>query len=188
MFFNQKKSTAVKFSFLFIAFFLTSLNNNALNSVVHDFPVPPQTKTMLFYIQRNMNSNTIVYDANIKDGKIDPDKALNIYWIRYTEKSQKKDLGYLERVLAYGAEAKATDYDKDVYIIHFAASKKRTATFFIDESGQAIALMNINGKKSRLSKIFVQAEETSWLPKVKYVDITGSDLQTGVKVVERIFP
>jgi len=188
MFFSKKRSTTVKISFLFIVFFLTSLSNNALNSIVQDFPIPPQTKSMLFYVQRNVNINTIVYDANIKDGKINPEKALNIYWIRYTEKNQKKDLGYLERVLAYGAEAKVTDYDKDVYTLHFAASKKRTATFFMDESGQAIALMNINGKKSRLNKIFVQAEETSWLPKVKYVDIVGSDLQTGVKVTERIFP
>ena len=188
MFFSKKRSSIVIISFFFFILFLTPLHNNALNSIFQDFPIPPQTKSMLFYIQRNVNINTIVYDANIKDGKINPEKALNIYWIRYTEKNQKKDLGYLERVLAYGAEAKATDYDKDVYTIHFAASKKRTATFFIDESGQAIAMMNINGKRSRLSKIFVQAEETSWLPKVKYVDIIGSDLQTGVKVVERIFP
>jgi hypothetical protein len=188
MFFNKKRSTAVIISCLFIVFFLTSLSNNAYHTIVEDFPIPPQTKNMLFYIQRSTNNNTIIYDANIKDGKINSEKALNIYWIRYTEKNQKKDLNYLERTLAYGADAKSTEYDKDVYIIHFAASKKRTATFFLDEGGQAIALMNINGKKSRLNRIFVQAEETSWLPKVKYVDITGSDLQTGVKVVERILP
>src|ERR1700741_2751609 len=100
MFFNKKKLPAVKILFLFIVFFLTSLSNNAFNSIVQDFPIPPQTKSMLFYIQRSTNSNTIIYDANIKNGKIDADKALNIYWIRYTEKNQKKELNYLERVLA----------------------------------------------------------------------------------------
>jgi hypothetical protein len=187
MFFYRKKIKAI-ILLLFIAFFFVPINNNAFDSDTLIFPVPPQTNAMLFYIQRSTNINTIVYDVNITNGKIDPDKALNIYWLRYTDKGQRGSLNYLERVLAYGADAIPDKNNKGVYTLQFAASKKRTATFFLDDKGQAIAFMTINGKKARLNKIFVQAEETSWLPKVKYVDIIGSDLQTGIKEIERIFP
>ncbi|HWZ23443.1 MAG TPA: DUF4833 domain-containing protein [Cytophagaceae bacterium] len=186
MLFNKKK-LKVGLAFLFVVIFLIPINNNALNLLgTIEFPVPTQTNKLLFYIQRSTNINTIIYDANIKDGKIDPKKPLDIYWIRYTENGTKGTLNYLERVLAYGADVTVPTDTSKVYTIHFAASNKKTATFFVDSKGQAVAHMLINGKKAKLSKIFVQAHETSWLPKVSYVEITGFDLVTGAKVIERI--
>jgi Domain of unknown function (DUF4833) len=35
------------------------------SSVFDDFPVPPPSKNLLFYIQRNKNANTIVYEARL---------------------------------------------------------------------------------------------------------------------------
>ncbi len=32
-----------------------------------DYPVPEKTKELLFYIQRNHNKNTIIYDANFDE-------------------------------------------------------------------------------------------------------------------------
>lgn len=186
MLFNKKK-IKISVAFLFAVVFLIPTNNNAFNLFGQvEFPIPPQTNKLLFYIQRSTNANTIIYDANIKDGKVDSKKPLDIYWIRYTEKGEKGTLNYLERVLAYGAEVTAPKDTSKIYTIHFAASNKKTATFFVDNKGQAVAHILINGKKAKLSKIFVQAHETSWLPKVSYVELIGFDLTTGAKVIERI--
>ena len=35
-----------------------------------DYPRPPKSERSLFYIQRNLNANTIVYDIDVEEGVI----------------------------------------------------------------------------------------------------------------------
>ena len=53
------------------------------------YPSPPISKDILFYIQRNQNLNTVVYELNrLHDGRINEEYPMHIYWIRYSEKQR----------------------------------------------------------------------------------------------------
>jgi hypothetical protein len=151
-----------------------------------NFPVPPHTNKTLFYVQRSTNSNTVIYDVNLRPDKtIDSDDPVTVYWIRYAEKGQKKKLNYIERVLAYGVNCKP--YRDNSVMLHFNASESKEVIVTIDPKGQARAQMAISKRKSYLEKIFVTVTEGGWrFPKVNYVEFFGTDLAKGEKTYEKM--
>jgi hypothetical protein len=161
------------------------LSHSSVRNNKYDFPVPPHTKKTLFYIQRSTNANTVMYEVNVQSGKtIDPKNPVDVYWLRYAEKGQKRDLNYIERVLAYGVNCKESG--NGYYTLNFVASKKKVLRIYIDETGQAQAEMNIANTSSRLERIFVTATDNDWFPKVAYVEFFGTDLSTGKSNYEKM--
>jgi hypothetical protein len=149
------------------------------------FPVPPYSKKSLFYIHRSTNANTVVYEANFSGGNsIDPKDPVNVYWIRYGEKGQQRSLNYLERTFAYGVKCEPVNSLR--FSVEFVASKERKFEVFVDHEGQACALMNINGKPSKLRKVFVQVAEDGWWPKIDYVEFFGLDMETNKSSYEKM--
>src|ERR1700753_4000546 len=65
------------------------------------FPVPADNVSRLFYVQRNPNTNTIIYELNNKDGHLDTENPIHVYWIKYADKGQLEELNYIQRKLAY---------------------------------------------------------------------------------------
>jgi hypothetical protein len=162
--------------------------NREVKKIVSEFPVP-SSKNLLFYLQRNKNSNTVVYEANLlANGKLDPQKPVSVYWIRYHEDSSRKELNWIQRWLAYGIDFEPAKDGSGQFILTPVALKHRKITLSLNENGQPVAAMMINGKKSALKRIFAMAEETSWLPTVKYVQLKGEDFSTKENVYEYIFP
>ena len=150
-----------------------------------EFPVPPHTKQSLFYIHRNLNNHSVVYEVNLTEkGAIDPENPFKIYWIRYGEKNKYKELNYMERTFAYGLKSEALGHGK--YRALFVAKKEKSIDVFIDEKGQATALMKIDNKISKLVKIFVQVAEDGWWPKVAYVEFFGTDFKTNLPTYEKL--
>ncbi len=150
-----------------------------------DFPVPPRTKQSLFYIHRNLNNHSVVYDVNLtKKGTIDSENPFKIYWVRYGEKNKYRELNYMERTFAYGLKAEPLGQGK--YRASFVAKKEKTIDVYLDEKGQATALMKIDNKISKLVKIFVQVAEDGWWPKVAYVEFFGTDFKTNVPTYEKL--
>lgn len=170
----------------------TAAEQNLTNLVAQatkTFPVPPANSKMLFYLQRNKNSNTVVYEANIgKDGKLDPDEPVKVYWIRYTEGGVIKELSWIQRWLAFGVDAEPSKENPGSYIVSFVALKQRKVTVSLDATGKPSAVTPLNGKPSRLSRLYAQAQETNWLPTVKFIQLKGEDVKTKQEVYEYIFP
>jgi len=163
--------------------------NRIVDRTLQMFPVPPAKKSMLFYLQRNKNTNTVVYEANIMaDGRINPDKPVKVYWIRYTEGNEIKDLNWIQRWLAYGVDSEASPNDPGAYIVTPVALKHRQLTVRLGPGGRAEAYMDLNGQPARLTRIYAEASETSWLPTVKFVQLKGVSVTTGKDVYEYIFP
>jgi Domain of unknown function (DUF4833) len=152
------------------------------------YPVPPVNKQRLFYLQRTPNSNTIVYDLNIGgDGKPDTDEPVKVYWLRYAENGQKQDLNYIQRKFAYGLTAKSLDNGS--FDIRFVSYKKFPLTLMKADDGKYHIFAHIAQKQVMLDRIFVKIDGGSfWLPNVTYVEIKGSDPQTGKEIVERFKP
>ena len=149
-----------------------------------NYPVPQSTNT-LFYIQRNVNKNTVVYDLNFKeDGSLDPKKPLNVYWVMYENNGQRKNLNFLQRKLAYGYNITKSDgYEIELQLVSY---KKRKIYLALDDEGNYKAYMLINGTTAILKNIFVYANESGAFPSVEYVEMFGVNEAEDRVVYEKI--
>jgi phosphatidylglycerophosphate synthase len=151
------------------------------------FPTPRGIQHELFYLQRDPNTNTIIYELNLKeDGKVDPEKPVNIYWMRYADKGQKEDLSYVQRKFAYGLQTKALGNDE--YELRFVSHKKLPLYLKRSPADKKYHVyIDANDKKIMLDRVFVRIEGGSyWLPNVKYVELKGLNAKTQAPVVERM--
>ncbi|MCF6243242.1 MAG: DUF4833 domain-containing protein [Bacteroidales bacterium] len=149
------------------------------------YPVPPETDKLLFYIQRNHNANTIVYDANFdKTGKLNKDKPIDVYWLRYEEQGQKMELRSIEKWYAYGVDCKKTK--PNTFDVKLVADKARKFTLVQTKSFKAVLITQINNKEAILNHMYIFAEETDFWPTVKYIELFGNEIQTGLRVYQKI--
>lgn len=155
------------------------------------FPVPKNNKKMVFFVQRTLNTNTIVYEVNYnKDSTLNKQEPIRCYWIRYDDAGEIKELSYFQKKYAYGLEAVLIDATKLIYKLNFVSYKKRDIFLSKNTSGNFYkAYMVISGKLSYIEKIFVQIDGgTFWLPKVTFVEVKGHDIATGKPISEKIIP
>lgn len=152
------------------------------------FPVPSGIPNMLFYLQRTPNSNTIVYDLNLdKEGKLDVDDPVNVYWIRYTEGGVKKGLNFIQRKFAYGIKVKKLADEK--YEIKSVAYDKHPMYLMKSDKGKYQIFTKIGDTMAALSSIWIQIEGgTFWVPNVVYIEMKGVDPATGAEKLERFKP
>lgn len=153
-----------------------------------NYPALPNNVGHLFYVQRDPNTNTIVYELNVgKDGQIDDEQPIHPYWIRYNENGQREELSYIQRKFAYGLSQKALGNGK--YDIRFVSYKKYPLTLMKSADGKYHIYATIAQKQAILNRIFVKIEGGSfWLPNVVYVEIKGTDPATGQEIVDRFKP
>jgi hypothetical protein len=151
------------------------------------YPIPPKTKDLLFYIQRNHNKNTIIYDANFDEkGSLIKDLPIDVHWIRYEEEGQRMELRPIEKMLAYGVRCKKLDDEIDKYNVKLVAKKKKEFQLIQDSPYVAKIMTLINNKPSVLDHIYLFADNSGIWPKIKYVELYGSNAETGEKVYEKI--
>ncbi|WP_315823934.1 DUF4833 domain-containing protein [Paraflavitalea speifideaquila] len=155
-----------------------------LGTAQQGFPVPEGNAHQLFYLQRTSNHNTIVYELNYKNGKLDMRNPVHPFWIRYTEQSQRAELNFIQRVFAYGVKIKQLpDSSYRVKLVSYAGYsmylKKGT-------DGKYRIYAPINGQLMVLNRIFVKITGGSmWSPDIEYFEVSGFDPATGHPVAER---
>lgn len=152
-----------------------------------NFPTPKNIDNMLFYIQRDPNTNTAIYAINYQEnGKIDKSNPIKAYWIRYAEKGEIKDFNYMQRKFAYGVESKTVNNEE--FELLFVSYKKLPLTLKkIDSDQKYHVFVSVNEKKIQVEKIFVRIEGGSfWLPNVKYAEVTGIDASSNKTITERM--
>jgi hypothetical protein len=171
----------------FVPYFTFAQPGAELSSVFDGFPVPPATKELLFYIQRNKNANTIVYEAQMDaQGQLLAKDPVSVNWIRYTNGGKRERISVFEDNWAYGVRHVRTE--KGVARVKFVASNKYPFRVEVGKDGQAEARMLINGRYARLRHVEIQAKESSFLPKVLHVDLFGTVVGTGEEIHERVIP
>ncbi len=151
------------------------------------FPVPAGVANQLFYLQRDPNTNTIIYQLNLDDaGKLDEDEPINVFWLRYDEQGQRKDLNFIQRKFAYGLTA--TKLGPDKYELKFAAYNK--VPFYLMKSGvdKAFHVFTVvGGKQIVLTRVYLRIEGgTFWVPNVRYIEFKGWNAATRELVVTRV--
>lgn len=153
------------------------------------FPVPKGNSKQLFYLQRTANTNTIVCELKYnKNGELDEDDPVHVFWIRYPEGGQKKELSYIQRVFAYGVKAQLLG--KDSYKLHFVSYKKRPLYLMRSaKDNQFKVYATINNQQVVLNRIFIKVDGgTFWSPNVVYMEMKGVDEHTGKEVMQRFKP
>jgi hypothetical protein len=182
----------MKVLFTYLLFFLVSVTPFAATKADtgpgdQQYPVPPDNISRLFYVQRSPNINTIVYELNDKNGKIDPENPVHVYWIRYAAGGEREELSYIQRKFAYGMVSKQTGPEQ--FDIRFVSYKKFPLTLMKASDGKYHIFATVQQTKMILSRIFVKIEGGSfWLPNVVYVELKGTDPETGKEVTERFKP
>ncbi len=149
----------------------------------------PKVPNMLFYVQRTLNSNTVIYELNINDkNQLDKDDPVNIFWIRYAENREKQDLSYIQRIYAYGLKTK--DLGNSNYELRFVSYKKLPFYLTQSKDKKYHVYATIKKKRVMLTRIFIQIESggTFWFPNVVFVEFKGTDPTTGEVITERFKP
>jgi hypothetical protein len=151
------------------------------------FPAPAESISRLFYMQRTANSNTIIYELNAPNGKLNEETPIHVYWLRYAEKGQKEELSYIQRKFAYGLVTKKLANDQ--YDVRFVSYKKFPLLLMKANDGKYHIFATVAQKQMMLNRLFVKIEGGSfWLPNVVYVELRGTDQNTGREIVERFKP
>ena len=149
------------------------------------YPIPTGNVNQLFFLQRDPNINTLVYELNFKNGNLVANEPIHVFWIRYTEKEQHEELNYVQRNFAYGIKAKQTT--KDSYELHFVSYRKKLMYLKKLADNKFHVFTDINNKLMILHKIFVRVNGgTFWLPNIEYIELRGIDPLSGLEVVERM--
>lgn len=154
---------------------------------IEHLPIPNE-KGQLFYLQRDPDSNTIVYALNSDNGAINEDNPVSAYWIRYSENGQKKDLSFIQRSMAYGIRHKMTA--PDTFELHIQAYKPLLITLAPHpQTGKYQATVQMKNKKIILDRIFVRIKGGSFFkPNVQYIEIFGRNMENHRKVSHRFSP
>jgi hypothetical protein len=167
------------------------------------------------YIQRNKNDNVIVYAARTvpfgTSAILIASNPIDAYWLKIDGQSManarlrgktddRVELNLIERRLAYGITCSAAEDGGDVrrrcFKVKFVALPRLELELSMIDAADAhgdvrrVAVMTatIDGHPSIAERIWVQASETSWTPRVEYVELFGQRLDDGAMVRERFVP
>jgi hypothetical protein len=152
-----------------------------------EFPVPEEPN-QLFYIERSVNANTVVYAANLDaGGKLDGQNPVTAYWRWYNVDGHKKPLNFAERMMAYGIKAVKRD-GKSAFSFKIAALPERTIYVDLDGKGHPEAYGKAGSRWVRLVYVYLEVNDHGLLPDVTAMDFFGYDKATGKPVREHIVP
>eukprot|EP00475_Leptophrys_vorax_P026030 TRINITY_DN3646_c0_g1_i1.p1 TRINITY_DN3646_c0_g1~~TRINITY_DN3646_c0_g1_i1.p1 ORF type:complete len:189 (-),score=32.98 TRINITY_DN3646_c0_g1_i1:54-620(-) len=152
----------------------------------------------IFIFERNKNANIIEYHAQYADDSkntLDPACPVKVHWTSFgwTPEIRKSELNFLQRTVAFGynyekVPGKEED-DPMTYSMSLVPLPSKKVSLSLNSDGSPLAVIELNKKKCRLVKLFVNSTERfGMLPSVNYVDIYGLDLEDNKVVIERISP
>ena len=152
----------------------------------HALPTP-RGNNLLFFLQRNPDANTVIYELNTKaDGQLDKNNPIKSSWIRYAEDGSSKALSLVEQKFAYGIKCRALD--NDVFEIRLVAYKSMPLYLMKTESDDRYRIyIKDEGKNLLLKRVFVRVNGgTFWYPKVEYIDLITTNSASGIELLKRI--
>lgn len=149
---------------------------------------PKGIPNLLFFVQRDPNTNTIVYELNLNSkGVLNEEEPIKIYWLRYADGGGKQELNFIQRKFAYGLHVKKLSAEK--FELKFVSYSKRTLYLQKGPDGKWHVYAAIQQKPSVLDRVFVRIEGgTLWVPNVVYAEFKGRESATGKEIVERFKP
>jgi hypothetical protein len=140
----------------------------------------------IIIIERNLNKNEVHYAVRIADGRIDQEEPVVAYWIMKEKGGMREDLNWIEKRKVYGFNIKKGETG-DFYYMTFKGYDKRSIKILVKD-GQPKAEIGINKAPAYFEKMYIYAVGPGFIPDIKYIELKGKDLKTGINVSERIIP
>lgn len=135
----------------------------------------------VFFVSRNLNKNIIVYDVNLKNGKLDTDKPLHPYWYRLEENPiTTGELTFIQRKLAYGYSVEE-EGDNEAYV-RLKAYKKRMVKI-CKHNGKWVGITHINNKECILTEIYAHCPSRT---SCDYLILKGKTTADGKEEQEKV--
>ncbi len=126
----------------------------------------PNDPGQVFYIQRSMNPNTVVYRARYDEaGQLIPNRPLSAYWRRYAEEGQTRKLKVVERLFAYGISARKLQSGEG-FAARFAALPKLAPELRQEGPFKSALWADIQGQEYRLIYGYLDLDESGLIAKV----------------------
>ncbi len=152
-----------------------------------DYPEIEDYPELLFYIQRNQNHNTVVYEVNYNSGQLlNLTEPILVHWLRFENQKvvEKQSLNYIQKKLAYGYRFKVISNE----LISFEIISYDDMKFYLGKNaeGRFKVYFIDNGLNIVLESIYIYAEDLGVFPQVKWAEIFGVVSDTGQKLFKRI--
>jgi len=143
------------------------------------------TQVPLFTIERSLNSNVVHYDAQLKDGKLDPQQPVVAYWVM-GENGRRQELTFLEKLKAYGFSI-FPDKQPEVFRMTLVSDKRKEIRV-IHSGSEVRAEAQIGQCSAHLQKIFIESKKSWMVSLPEYAEMIGNDIHTGAECRERVIP
>jgi len=152
------------------------------------FPVPHKTDKMLFYLQRSFNKNTIIFETEIlADNKLNKERPVKMYWIRYEEDSRIAELSFIQRKI-FGLKCTSLNDEETSFLLINSRISKLKIIVKKTLSGNYKPYLEINNQLSELERVFIKATTNPLgIPlSFEYIEISGISIESGLINIERI--
>ena len=152
-----------------------------------EYPVPKEPN-MLFYIQRSVNSNTVIYVARMDEkARLDRSNPVEAYWRWYNVDGHKKPLNFIERNFGYGVSLdRHAKTSPDQIAFKVVALPEMTLLLERDNQGTARALIQMGSHLARFVYAYLQVDDHGLMPDVTAIDLFGIDAVSGRPLHEHI--
>lgn len=135
----------------------------------------PSDTHQVFYLQRDMNRNTIVYAARFDaDGTLSS-PPISVYWRRYMERGQTRKLKTVERLFAYGVKTRKSRMSEGGWTVDFVALDALKAEMRQSGPFQAALWASINNHEYKLIYGFIDLDESGLITKVERLHLYTFD-------------
>jgi hypothetical protein len=184
MHFKVANSRVLNIVVFVLSVFLFQYKLSAQNK--QQFPVPLAGPNQLFYLQRTQNINTIIYELNIENGKLNTETPIDVFWILYTENERRENLTTIEKDFVYGVKIKSLE--KKEYQFTLAAYPKINLQLAKDSAQKYHVYVTPSKRQIKLTKVYIEEKENHFKlePNIEFIEFIGIDLITGLEISERI--
>jgi len=147
------------------------------------YPVPADSN-LVFFIQRSLNANTIVYTARMRpDGTIDERDPIQVYWRRFNSDGRIKPLTLLERTQAFGVRVRPLVGRPGEFAVSLVSYRKRHAILKVEDR-MPVLEAELSGQPARLIAAFLDVSDAKPLPRINRVTVYGRAKANGGPVAE----
>lgn len=149
------------------------------------YPEPAFNEDMLFYIQRNQNTDTIIYQVNRTiDRLINREVPMHAHWINYSRGGITTELNPIQSQLAYGYCSQ--EISGGLHRFQFVSYRQLDFFLSRDHNDNWRVVATPNGRRMILRHIYVYAVEFGVFPDVKFIEFYGEEPETGIFAYEKI--
>lgn len=144
------------------------------------YPNVDDYDNLLFYIQRNQNLSTVVYEVNLQYADLlNISQPILMHWLQFDQfgMTEKKELNYIQKKMAYGYTFNIIS--SDLLEFRFVSYDKMKFYLGKNSDGRFKVYSKMDGLMIEIGSMFVYSEDYGVFPQVKFVEFYGKKTDNG---------